>query len=151
MVAGQEGNIVDAILLDDGSILFGHDISYLPSRPHIATIAPDGTYREIMELPAPSYSAFRIPGGGFVISSDREPGGDLYPPGEIYGRLWTSPDGEQWEEALRYPWASSSEAVHTNVYWQLASGELVLSLSNAQGFGPGGRGYQLLRVDETET
>src|SRR5690606_14085495 len=48
MVAGQEGNIVDAILLDDGSILFGHDISYLPSRPHIATIAPDGTYREIM-------------------------------------------------------------------------------------------------------
>jgi hypothetical protein len=32
------------------------------------------------------------------------------------------------------------------VYWELGSGEQVVSVRNAAGFGPGGRGYMLLRL-----
>jgi hypothetical protein len=35
--------------------------------------------------------------------------------------------------------------VRADVYWELPSHELVLTLYNAAGFGIGGRGYQLLQ------
>ena len=55
-------------------------------------------------------------------------------------------DGTNWTERLSYPRASDSDDVRADVYFELPSGELVLQLWNAQGFGPNGRGYQLLSV-----
>lgn len=40
--------------------------------------------------------------------------------------------------------AAANDDVGADVYWELATGELVLSVWNAAGFGPGGRGYMLL-------
>jgi len=44
------------------------------------------------------------------------------------------------------PRLSSSDDVRTDVYWELATGELVVSVRNASGFGPDGRGYLLLHT-----
>jgi hypothetical protein len=40
--------------------------------------------------------------------------------------------------------AASGDDVRADVYWQLPTGELVFTVRNASGFGPGGRGYLLL-------
>jgi hypothetical protein len=145
VVGGQEGNVVDATVLGDGSLLLGQDISYLPSRPHVIQLAPDGTYVQLALLTGPAYSTHAVRGGGFVVGSAREPGGDVYPPGEVSAHVWASLDGLDWEDLRRYPRLSSTENVRADVYYAMPSGLLVLELKNAQGFGPGGEGYQLLR------
>jgi hypothetical protein len=146
MLANQPGDIVDAMLLDDGSLLFGQDISYLPTMPHIARLTPGGGYSELAEIPGPSYGAHRMASGGFIVGSEREPGGDIYPPGEVSAHVFGSLDGVHWEELLEYPRLSDQENVRADVFWELPNGEMVLELENARGFGSGGRGYQLLRV-----
>lgn len=152
LLAGQQGCVVDATVLGDGSLLFGQDISYLPSRPHIAQLALDGTYVELARLTGPAYSTYAVRGGGgFVVGSAREPGGDIYPPGEVSAHVWASLDGVGWMDLRRYPRLSSSENVRADVYYELPSGLLVLQLRNAQGFGAGGEGYQLLRLTRRST
>ena len=60
--------------------------------------------------------------------------------------LWGSVDGWSWEKLLEVPQLDPKEDVRADVYWELASGEQVVSVWNAAGFGPGGRGYMLLRL-----
>jgi len=146
ILAGQQGGAVDATVLGDGSLLFGQDISYLPNRPHMAQLSPDGTYVELALITGPAYSTYAARGGGFLVGSAREPGGDIYPPGEESAHVWASLDGVDWVDLLRYPRLSSSDTVRADVYYELPSGLLVLQLINAQGFGAGGEGYQLLRL-----
>ena len=50
----------------------------------------------------------------------------------------------QWKKLLDVPRLSSTDDVRADVYWELATGELVVSVRNAAGFGPGGRGYLLV-------
>jgi hypothetical protein len=145
VLAGQEGNVVNAAVLGDGSLLFGQDISYLPTRPHIVQLAPDGTYVELALLSGPAYSTYAVRGGGFVVGAAREPGGDIYPPGEVSAHVWASLDGLAWEELRHYPRLDPTKNVRADVYHELPSGLLVLQLQNAQGLGAGGEGYQLLR------
>src|SRR5438874_6641244 len=68
VVAGsQDGDLVDAALLPDGSLLCGQDISYrgsTPDKPQIARIAPDGTVTHLMTLPSASYSTHAVRSGG---------------------------------------------------------------------------------------
>jgi hypothetical protein len=146
LLAGQEGCVVDGTVLGDGSLLFGQDISYLPGRPHVAQLAPDGTYAALALLTGPAYSTYAVRGGGFVVGSAREPGGDIYPPGEVSAHVWASLNGVDWVDLRRYPRLSSNDTVRADVYYELPSGLLVLQLKNAQGFGAGGEGYQLLRL-----
>jgi len=47
---------------------------------------------------------------------------------------------------LDVPQLDPNDDVRTDVYWELATGELVVSVRNASGFGPGGRGYMLLHT-----
>ena len=71
---------------------------------------------------------------------------DVSPPGWTRGSLWGSVDGWSWEKLMEVPQLDPKEDVRADVYWELASGEQVVSVQNAAGFGPGGRGYMLLRL-----
>ena len=72
-------------------------------------------------LPSASYSTHAVRGsGGFVV-------------------------GTRWQQLLTIGQAQPGDDVRADVYWELPSGELVLTVRNASGFGPGGRGYLLLQ------
>jgi hypothetical protein len=147
MLGNQDGDVVDATPLPGGGLLFGQDISYLPTRPSVARLDAAGTYTILAPIIGPSYAIHALAQGGFVVSAERENGGDLYPPGEVSAHVYGSPDGVTWTRLLDYPWSDpNADYVRADVYWELPSThELVLTLYNAAGFGPGGQGYQLLR------
>ncbi|MFY0566501.1 WD40/YVTN/BNR-like repeat-containing protein [Archangium lansingense] len=145
LLGGQQGCVVEGVVLADGSLLFGQDISYLPALPHIAQLTPEGVYAELYRLTGPAYSTHALRGGGFVVGAAREPGGDIYPPTEVSTHVVGSLDGVTWEELLVYPRLDANENTRADVYYELPSGLLVLQLENVQGMGSGGRGYQLLR------
>jgi len=151
MVIGgiQAGDIVDGVVLSDGSFLCGQDISYrgsIPDTPQIARIAPDGTETDYLQLPSSSYSTHQISTGGFVVGATHEEWNDVEPPGWNRGSLFGSGDGVHWQKLLEVAQLVSGDDVRTDVYWELATGELVVSVVNASGFGPGGRGYMLLHT-----
>ena len=60
--------------------------------------------------------------------------------------MYASPDGVNWRDVLDYPRLTTTDNARADVYWELPSGELLLELENIQGFGPQGKGYQLLKV-----
>lgn len=145
----QDGDLVDAALLPDGSLLSGQDVSYrgsTPDKPQIARIALDGTVTHLLTLPSASYSTHAVRSGGYVVGTTYELYNDVSPAGWTRGALWGSVDGLSWEKLLEVPQLDPKEDVRTDVYWELASGEQVVSVWNAAGFGPGGRGYMLLRL-----
>ena len=145
----QDGDLVDAALLPDGSLLCGQDVSYrgsTPDKPQIARIALDGTVTHLLTLPSASYSTHAVRSGGYVVGTTYELYNDVSPAGWTRGALWGSVDGLSWEKLLEVPQLDPKEDVRTDVYWELASGEQVVSVWNAAGFGPGGRGYMLLRL-----
>jgi photosystem II stability/assembly factor-like uncharacterized protein len=146
VLSGPVGLAVHASVLGDGSILYGQDTLYLPWRPRITQLAPNGTYVQLTVLPGPSYSTFAASAGGFVLGSAREPGGDVYPAGDESAHVWASLNGLDWEELRSYRRLAPTATVRADVYYELPSGLLILQLQNAQGFGPGGHGYQLVRL-----
>ena len=58
--------------------------------------------------------------------------------------LFGSVDGIHWTKLLEIPQLDPNLDVRTDVFWELATGELVVNVRNAAGFGPSGRGYVLL-------
>ena len=147
MLGQQDGDVVDATPLPGGGLLFGQDISYLPTRPSIAKLDASGKYTILAPIIGPAYSIHALAQGGYVVGAARENGGDIYPPGEVSAHLYGSADGVTWKDLLDFPWADpNGDYVRADVYWELpATHELVLTLYNAAGFGPGGQGYQLLK------
>jgi len=141
----QDGDIVDAVVLSDGSLLCGQDISFLPPQPSIARIGIDGSITRYLTLPSASYSTHAVGSGGYVVGATYERGADVTPDGWTRGTLWGSGDGEHWDKLLEVPQLDPAD-VRTDVYWELPSGELVVNVRNALGFGPGGVGYMLLRT-----
>jgi hypothetical protein len=145
----QAGDIVDGVVLSDGSFLCGQDISYrgsTPDTPQIARIGLDGTETDYQQLPSASYSTHAVSTGGYVVGATYEMDNDVSPSGWTRGSLWGSGDGIHWQKLLEVPRLSSSDDVRTDVYWELATGELVVNVRNASGFGSGGRGYMLLHT-----
>ena len=145
----QAGDIVDGVVLPDGSFLCGQDISYrgsIPDMPQIARIALDGTETDYQQLPTASYSTYAVGAGGYLVGATYETGNDVSPPGWTRGSLWGSGDGIRWQKLLDVPQLDPNDDVRTDVYWELATGEAVVSVRNASGFGPGGRGYMLLHT-----
>ncbi|WP_434391183.1 WD40/YVTN/BNR-like repeat-containing protein [Melittangium boletus] len=145
VISGQNGLVVTSAVLPDGSLLYAQDINWLPGRPYIVQLAPDGTYVQLEALSGAAYSTYAVRAGGFVAGIAREPLGDAYDPAETQAHVWASPDGVAWRDVLQYPRLDPNENVRADVYDELPSGLLVLQLQNVQGFGPGGRGYQLVR------
>jgi hypothetical protein len=80
------------------------------------------------------------------VGSAREPSGDVYPAGEESAHVWGSFNMLDWEKLRSYRRLDPTVTVRADVYYELPSGLLILQLQNAQGFGPGGFGYQLLRL-----
>ena len=144
IVPAQTGGIVDATVLPDGSLLCGQDITYLPQYPNIARLGLDGSVTNYLVLPGPSYSTHTVKSGGYVLGVTRENGGDVYPPGFDSGQLWGSGDGVHWSKLLDVPVLSHSEDTRTDVYFELSTGELVVNVKNAAGYGADGRGYVLM-------
>src|SRR5438045_1892236 len=139
----QAGDIVDGVVLSDGSFLCGQDISYrgsIPDTPQIARVALDGTETDYQQLPTASYSTHAISAGGYVVGATYETSNDISPPGWTRGSLWGSGDAIRWQKLLDVPQLDPNDDVRTDVYWELATGELVVSVRNASGFGPGGPG-----------
>ena len=146
IVAGdQDGDIVDAVVLPDGSLFCGQDISYVPPHPAIARIHLDGSVDHVFTLPSASYSTHAIARGGYVVGATYEIDNDVSPPGWTHGSLWGSGDDRHWEKLLDVSRFDAHDDVRTDVYWELPGGELVVNVRNAAGFGPGGVGYLLLR------
>jgi hypothetical protein len=146
----QAGDIVDGVVLADGSFLCGQDVSFVggtPDKPQIARIALNGDETDYVTLPSASYSTHTIAnGGGYVVGTTHEEGADVEPPGWTNGTLWGSGDGVHWRQLLTVSQNTAGQDVRTDVYWQLPSGELVVSVRNGAGFGPDGRGYMLLHT-----
>jgi hypothetical protein len=146
MLGNQDGDVVDATPLPAGGLLFGQDISYLPTRPSVAKLDAAGRYTKLAPIAGPSYAIHALRQGGFIVSAERENGGDIYPAGEISAHLYGSADGVTWTKLLDYPWLDpNDDYVRADIYWELPSHELVVTLYNAAGFGPGGKGYQLIK------
>jgi hypothetical protein len=146
LLGGQDGIAVDATPLPGGGLLFGQDILFLPRRPSVVRLDSAGRYTILAPFIGPSYSIHALEQGGFVVGTARERIGDIYPPAEVSAHLYGSADGVTWTRLLDYPWLDPNDYyVRADVYWELPTHELVLTLYNAAGFGPGGRGYQLLR------
>jgi hypothetical protein len=147
----QAGDIVDGVVLSDGSFLCGQDISFrgsTPDQPQIARIALNGVETDYVTLPSASYSTFAIAGGagGYVVGTTHEEGADVEAPGWTKGTILGSGDGVTWKQLLTVSQAVPNDDVRTDVYWQLSTGELVVNVRNASGFGPDGRGYMLLHT-----
>src|SRR5207248_1054279 len=86
----QAGDIVDGVVLSDGSFLCGQDISYrgsIPDTPQIARVALDGTETDYQQLPTASYSTHAISAGGYVVGATYETSNDSSPPGGTRGSL----------------------------------------------------------------
>ncbi|MFN2547733.1 MAG: hypothetical protein ABR567_09900, partial [Myxococcales bacterium] len=145
----QAGDIVDGTVLSDGSFLCGQDISYqgsIPNKPQIARIQLNGTETDYVTLPSASYSTHAVRSiGGFVVGTTHEDGADVEAAGYTRGSLWGSGDGVHWQQMLTVSQASANDDVRADVYWELPTGELVFNVRNAAGFGPGGRGFLLLK------
>jgi len=143
----QAGDIVDGVVLSDGSFLCGQDISFhgsTPDTPQIAHLALNGVETDYFQLPSASYSTHAIANGGYVVGTTHEEGADVEAPGWNRGALFGSGDGVHWRKLFEVPQATAGDDVRADVYWELSTGELVFSVRNAAGFGPGGRGYMLL-------
>jgi hypothetical protein len=151
VLSGQKGHGFKAAVLGDGSLLFGQGAPLLSPRPRILQLAPDGTYVEVASLTGPASSTYAVRGGGFVLGNACEPFRGCAPSDEVSAQVWASQDGLDWVQLLRYPRLAPGEEVRADVYHELPSGLLVLQLQNAEGFGPGGVGYQLLSLTQQRT
>src|SRR5262249_39173702 len=78
MLGNQDGDVVDATPLPGGGLLFGQDISFLPTLPSVASLDASGRYTILAPLIGPSYAIHALSRGGYVVSSERENGGDIY-------------------------------------------------------------------------
>jgi hypothetical protein len=140
----EGGVLVDGVAVP-GGILAGHDTLYQPLYPHVISLSPAGAYVEHAALPGPSYSFHPASGGGYLIGAAREPGGDVYAPGDVSAHLLSSPDGVHIEEVLAYARSDPGDTARADVYFELPTGEAVVDVRNCAGFGKGGVGYVLLR------
>lgn len=137
VVDGPIGVGVDGVVTAKG-LLFGSDNLYGPPLAGIRRVGRDDAMVEVSGLPGPSYSIFKLPGGGYVLGTTRETSGDVYAPGDVSAHVLYSVDGVRWQRFRDFPRLREDDYVRADVYWQLPSGELVLELINSQEQGPAG-------------
>jgi hypothetical protein len=136
VVPAPWGVVVDAVLTPEG-LLFGTDGLYVPAFPRIERLLAGDQVRVLRPLPAPSYSIDAVRGGGYLLGTTHEAGGDIYPPGDDAAHLFASPDGWSWTEVLAYDRADPAEYGRLDVYWDLPDGRVLVEFANAAGLGTG--------------
>ena len=141
VVDGLRGVAVDGIITPPG-LLFGADTLYQPAFPSIRRVESNDEMIEMTRLPGPSYSVLQLRGGGYLMGTTRETGGDVYAPGDETAHVFMSADGRTWKEFMAYPRLLPDDYARADVYWQLPSGEVLLRLTNVHDIGTG---FQLLQ------
>jgi hypothetical protein len=126
-------------------MIFGQDVVFGTDPSAVEVMGADDTPRRLSRLPGPSYSISPSPVGGLVITTTREPSGDVYLPGDDSAHLLVSPDGVTWKDALTFPRWDTNGYGRANIYWTLPSGEMVVQLSGVEPIGTG-YGYMLVEV-----
>ncbi|ATB29201.1 hypothetical protein [Melittangium boletus] len=144
VVEGPPGVAVDAVVTPKG-LLFGTDNLFAPPLPGVQRVGGDDVMVRLTQLPGPSYSILEVPGGGYVMGTTRETGGDVYAPDDFSAHVLYSADGETWTEFRAFPRATDNDYARADVYWALPSGEIILTLSNTQELG-WRRGFMLLEA-----
>ncbi|QSQ22596.1 exo-alpha-sialidase [Pyxidicoccus parkwayensis] len=144
--SGYAANGVAGAVQSDGSLLLGQSTLFAPEYPKLLRLFPSGRVDALLQLPGPAYSFMPVPGGGWAMGTGWASAGDVQASGDIYVRLFTSPDGVTWREALRYERLSSTAFAQADVWGVLPSGDVVVRMDNVRGFGTSGRGFQVLRV-----
>lgn len=145
-MGGYAANAVAGAVLSGGELLLGQSTLYEPEHPKLLRVYASGRVDALKTLPGPAYSLEALTGGGWVLGTARTDVGDVQPASDVYARLFTSTNGTAWTEARRYERVSSTSLARADVWGVLPSGELVVRAENLKGFGPGGKGFQVLRV-----
>jgi hypothetical protein len=144
VVDGPPAVAVDGLINGKG-LLFGTDNLYGPPYPGIKLVAGDDKMAAVSGLPGPSYSIQKLPGGGYILGTTRETGGDVYADGDVSAHVIYSPDGVHWSEWRSFPRLADDDYARADVYWQLPSGELILELTNVAELGSQ-HGFMLLKA-----
>ncbi len=144
VLEGPPGVAVDAVVTPRG-LLFGTDNLYAPPLPAVQRVGGDDAMVRLDALPGPSYSIVEVPGGGYVLGTTRETGGDVYAPGDVSAHVLYSLDGETWTEFRAFPRENDTDYARADTYWKLRSGEIILELSNTRELGSR-RGFLLLKA-----
>ncbi len=146
VLRGYGANAQPGVVHMGGALLLGQSTLFEPEHPTLLSLSPDGTLSELMELPGPAYSIAAVPGGGWVMGTAWSSEGDVHANGDVYARLFISADGVTWRESRRYERMSGADLTRADVWGVLPSGELVVRVEDASGFGSSGVGFQVLRV-----
>ncbi|MFY2563565.1 WD40/YVTN/BNR-like repeat-containing protein [Corallococcus terminator] len=146
VLQGYGANAVAGVVMADGSLLLGQSTLFEPEHPKLLRLSADGRVSTVRELPGPAYSLVAAPGGGWVLGTAWSSAGDVQAPGDVSARLFTSGDGQAWQEARRHERASGADLARADVWGVLPSGELVVRMENVSGFGSTGKGFQVLRI-----
>ncbi|MCE9670684.1 glycoside hydrolase [Myxococcus stipitatus] len=147
MLQGYGANGVAGAVLEDGALLFGLSTLYEPEHPRLLRLDAGGGVDPVFELPGPAYSLESLPGGGWMAGTAWSSAGDVFASGDVSAHVFTSADGVTWREALRHERLSGAALARADAWGALPSGELVLRLDGVAGFGPGGVGFQVLRIE----
>ncbi|NVI98584.1 exo-alpha-sialidase [Myxococcus sp. AM009] len=146
LLRGYGANAVAGVAQPGGALLLGQSTLFEPEHPKLLRLSPDGTVRSLLELPGPAYSLTAVPGGGWVMGTAWSVAGDVHASGDVFARLFISADGVTWQESRRYERMSGADLTRADVWGALPSGELVVRVEDASGFGSAGVGFQVLRV-----
>ncbi|WP_227027591.1 WD40/YVTN/BNR-like repeat-containing protein [Corallococcus soli] len=146
VMAGYAANAMTGKVLSGGELLLGQSTLYAPEHPKLLRVYASARVDALLTLPGPAYSLEPLPGGGWVLGTGRANVGDVQPDSDVYARLFTSADGTTWREARRYTRSASTALARVEVRGVLPSGDLVVRVENLEGFGAGGKGFQVLRV-----
>jgi photosystem II stability/assembly factor-like uncharacterized protein len=145
VLIGRAGSAVDAVFTPQG-ILFGQDVVFGSDPSYVQLFTGHDQPQRLLRLPGPSYSIHPSPVGGLLLTTTREPAGDVYLPGDDSAHLLVSADGSKWEDVMQLPRIGTLSYGRANIYWTLPSKEVVLQTSDVQPVGDG-YGYLLLKVE----
>lgn len=151
-VTGEPGVAVDGIITPSGRLLYGTDLTFRKGPNGIyRRRAEDGYLQKVATLPGPSYSVqHRNKGGGYLLGETREPVepgvASVYDPADVSAHLFSSGDSSTWKEVFALPRKDPEEFARIDVYWQLPTGEAVLTVRNVIGLGIDGDGFLLAKT-----
>ncbi|AKQ67948.1 hypothetical protein A176_004860 [Myxococcus hansupus] len=146
LLRGYGANAVAGVVHSSGAFLFGQSTLFMPEQPKLQTLSPAGALSTLMSLPGPASSLAPVPGGGWVMGTAWSGEGDVHAAGDVSARLFLSADGVSWQEVRRYERMPGADLARADVWGALPSGELVVRVEDANGFGSAGVGFQVLRV-----
>jgi hypothetical protein len=149
VVDGFEGVGVEGAITKSG-IIYGTDFVFTPFGNVIFQVDPKtGALTQLGLMPGPSYSVRKLDGGGYLMGETREATGNaasVYADGDEQARLFRSADGITFAPTLEATRVDPADYARIDVVWQLPTGEAVVELYNASGYGITATGFLLAKA-----